>query len=437
MRLAGMTAVAALGLATALVACGDEEPQAPAEAPKEAKAPEAPKDPNAPPVPTVQPLEGDARPALLLAQAWFYTDAKGMPNPGPARLDIWRETEGTWGYTRVEDPDSNVFHKAVPYKGGVLTIGAEGAHFKHWTFADGAWSQKTIWFKEEGWGGKFNRLRDLEIGDVDGDGVDEFVIATHDGGVVAVVEWDGVGEATVTEMDARPDTFVHEVEIGDVDGDGKLEFFVTPSDRNKANTSQSGGVAMYSWNGTEYVRSWVQPFDQGTHAKEITVVDLDGDGRSEVFVVNEAEIDDNKQIKHPVEVRLYRPGPGGVWTHRAVAQIEDRQTRFLVPGDFDGDGKQELVAAAMKAGIFHIVPAADLDGADAWTVTRFEQTSSGFEHAVQPGDLDGDGQLELYVASDEQRELRRYTYADGAWKKELLGRLPAQILTWNITTGVL
>ena len=30
------------------------------------------------------------------------------------------------------------------------------------------------------WGGKFNRLRDIEVGDVDGDGKDELVLATED-----------------------------------------------------------------------------------------------------------------------------------------------------------------------------------------------------------------------------------------------------------------
>ena len=30
--------------------------------------------------------------------------------------------------------------------------------------------------------------RDIEVGDVDGDGQDEWIVATHDAGVVAVIE---------------------------------------------------------------------------------------------------------------------------------------------------------------------------------------------------------------------------------------------------------
>jgi len=393
-------------------------------------------EPKGPPEPVVQNLSGDKRPALMLTQAWFWTDDEGMPNPGPARLDVWREGAEGWEKTRLEDADSNVFHKAMAYEGGILTIGADGPYLKHWTIGDdGSWNDEVVWHHADGWGGKFNRLRDLEIGDVDGDGEDELVIATHDGGVVAVVEWKPGSEAKVSQLDAKPDTFVHEVEIGDVDGDGKNEFFVTPSDRNKANASQTGGVAMYSWDGTNYVRSWVEEPGQGTHAKEVTVHDMDGDGISEVFVVNEAEIDpaDKTKILHPVEVRQYTL-TDGVWSHTTVVEIDDRQTRFLVPGDFDGDGTTELIAAAFKAGIFHITP-----GEEGWSSNRFEQASSGFEHAVCGADLNGDGALELYVAADDQRELKKYTWnaERKSFDKQLLGRLDAQVLTWNITVAEL
>ena len=417
-----------------LFACGDKEAASTPPAPETVVAP--PKA-DGPPEPVQQALEGGKQDALLLAQAWFYKDAKGNPNPGPARLDIWRDGgEAGWAYTRLEDGDSNVFHKAVPYKDGILTIGAEGAQLKYWTHAEGKWSAKTVWFKEGGWGGKFDRLRDLEIGDVDHDGVDEFVIATHDGGVVAVLEWDGSGDATVTEMDAQADTFVHEIEIGDIDGDGKLEFFCTPSDRNKAGASQAGGVAMYRWDGKTYVRSLVEE-QHGTHAKEILATDLDGDGKTELFSVLEAEIDpdDKRKIVKPVEIRQYTYNADGTFTATAIATIDDRQTRFLVPGDFDGDGTVELVAAAFTSGLYILEPPTEKDG--TWTTTRFDQNSGGFEHAIWPADLDGDGQLELYVAADTQRELKKYTWnaERSTFDKELLGRLDESVITWNITDG--
>ncbi len=386
------------------------------------------------PQPVREPL-GDAKgPALALTQAWFWNDAQGRPNPGPARLDIWRPGPAGWTRTRVEDSDSNVFHKALFYKAGILTIGAERAILKHWTSKDGQWHDTRLW--EQSWGGKFDRLRDAEMGDVDGDGADELVIATHDAGVVAVVELAG-DNLTVTELDREPDTFVHEIEIGDVDGDGKLEFFATPSERNRANESQGGGIAMYRWDGAGYRRSWVE-HQQGTHAKEILAHDMDGDGRAEIFAVLEAEVDptDKNHLLRPVEIRQYLLQPDGSFRPQTIATIDDRLTRFLVPGDFDNDGRKELVAAAFKRGLFHVLPPNDPENDASWTVTLIDPESSGFEHAAYGADLDGDGTLELYVAADDQRELRRYTYqADGSFRRETLGKLDADVLTWNITHG--
>ena len=80
-------------------------------------------------------FEGPKRPALLVSQAWFHQTKSKKPIPGPARLEIWRQDDkGTWEKTTVEDPDSNVFHKAIPYEDGILTIGAEKAILKKWTF---------------------------------------------------------------------------------------------------------------------------------------------------------------------------------------------------------------------------------------------------------------------------------------------------------------
>ena len=416
------TSLLVLGFAVAAAACGKGGDKAPP-----AKGAGAPK-------PAQETLTAPARPGILLAEAWFWDDAAGKPNPGPARLEIWRHgADGTWSRTRLEDPDSNVFHKALPYKDGILTIGAEGAYLKLWKPTADGWSFKTLWHRK--WGGKFNRLRDVEIGDVDGDGKDEIVIATHDSGVVAVVDpADGDGTPTVTEMDEKPDTFVHEIEIGDVDGDGKLEFFATPSDRNRANESQSGGVVMYKFDGTKYVRTWVE-HQEGTHAKEILAHDMDGDGKAELYAVLEAEIDpnDNTKILKPVEIRQYHMQPGGTFTHNSIATINDRQTRFLLPADFNHDGTSELIAAAISTGLYYLTPPSS--GSGAWKATSIDTNSSGFEHACYVADLEGDGSLELYVAADDQHQLNRYTFSNGMFKKETIGSIDPSTLTFNITAG--
>ncbi len=415
-------------------ACGEDPPAAPADAPPANPTPAAGEEADAEQgyQPVQAPLEGEARNALLLSQAWFYKEG-GRPKPGPARLQIWREGEAGWEASLLEDGESNVFHKTIiTGERELVTIGAEGAHLKRWTFADGKWGSETLWTKS--WGGKFNRLRDIEIGDVDGDGEDEWVIATHDAGVVAVGDW-ADGKLTMTELDQRADTFVHEIEIGDIDGDGKLEFFATPSDRNKANASQPGYIVMYKHDGTTYQRTEVDGGEH-THAKEILATDIEGDGTAEFMSVLEAETGPNKEIKEPVKIRLYKPKPDGTFAHEDIAKIDDRQTRFILAADFDGDGRKELVAAAMKTGLYFID--SQVDGSDTtWSIKKFDSVSSGFEHATVAHDMDGDGTPELYVAADDQRELKRYTWnaEKGTFDKKLLGRLNESTITWNVVGG--
>ena len=123
------------------------------------------------------------------------------------------------------------------------------AKLKHWTH-DGTAGR--LGRSGSAPGADADRLRDIEIGDVSGDGKDDIVLATHDQGVVAVgTETDGTW--TFVEMDQKADTFVREIEIGDVDGDGQKEFYATPSDRNKASgESQPGSVYRYDVKGDTY-----------------------------------------------------------------------------------------------------------------------------------------------------------------------------------------
>jgi hypothetical protein len=431
-----MSTLSLLALSTVFAACGDDKPKKKSKKTGTVKAEPTKLTPPKTDKYTAkqEALSGNPLPALVLSQAWFMKDAKGKSKPGPARLEIWRRTPAGWFSSLLEDDESNVFHKAIIGDDrSILTIGAMGAKLKRWTYEGKSkkWNQETLWSKS--WGGKFDRLRDIEIGDVDGDGKDEYVIATHDSGVVAVYNpaTEGV-EAEIIEMDQKADTFVHEIEIGDIDGDGKLEFFATPSDRNKASVSQHGEVVMYKWNGKTYTRSVVDP-GKGTHAKEILAADIDGDGKSELFSVQEAVLENKKMVK-PVTIRQYTRNAEGSFSFTEIAQIQDTMTRFIIAEDFDNDGKKELIAAAKKTGLYRIE-----QGADGWTVDQFDANSSSFEHAIVSFDTRGKGQPALYVAADNQQELKRYDWNNETktFKKTVIGKLQPSVFTWNIASGKL
>jgi hypothetical protein len=374
-----------------------------------------------------------------VATSQFDVDASGrvLPSPGPARLEILERHGGRWTQRVIEDPASNVFHKAFAYTGpdgvpAIVTLGGNAAAVKRWRPSrDGGFASETLW--EATFGGKQNRMRDAEVGDLGSGRPVDLAVATHDQGVVALLTPRPGGGFAVRELDREADTFVHEIEIGDLDGDGIQEVYATRSEPNRLDGSpQAGTVVRYvPAKGDE--RTVVADLGR-RHAKEILVGDVDGDGRDELYVAVEAETEgsgDATRLIAPVEIRRYdagTPPTGGA----LIATLDDRLTRFLTAGDVDGDGRKEMVAAGFRSGLWLLRPGADPKA--PWTVSSIDHESSGFEHAALLADLDGDGRCELYVASDDQGEIRRYVWKDGGFTRETIYArpIPGSAFVWNL-----
>ena len=391
------------------------------------------------------PSSPAATPVLLITQSRFVAelqpDGTTKQKPGPATLLVLRQAGPDWEPETIEDPDSNVFHKALVFdpdgKGpAVLTIGAMGAYLKAWRRDGEDWTATTLWHPT--FGGAFDRLRDLEIGDVTGDGNPEIVIATHDQGVVGVLQ-QGDGAWKAAELDKRPGIFVHEVEIGDIDGDGKNEFFTTPSQPNTSGEQQGGGIDMYRWDGSTFVRTPVV-WSEAAHAKEILVADIDGDGTAALYAVLEAKTEAGSDCTKdpnmvPLRIVLYEPDGSGAFAERAAATLPDCMCRFLTWGDVDGDGSNEMVAATKNAGVWLLRRGERAEG----TAERIDGDSGGFEHATLVSDIDGDGIADIVVAADDQGALRRYRWnpQTRSFDRETIFDLGGDQITWNVTAGVL
>ena len=132
-----------------------------------------------------------------------------------------------------------------------------------------------------------------------------------------------------------------------------------------------------------------------------------------------------------VEIRRYDADTGPT-EGRVIATLDDQLCRFLTAGDIDGDGVLEIVAATHNAGLFLL-----RHSGERWTQELIASDSSSFEHATILLDLDGDGRDELYVASDDQGQVRRYTWENDTWQREVIleysDGLPR--FTWNIMSA--
>ncbi|HXG47179.1 MAG TPA: aryl-sulfate sulfotransferase [Methylomirabilota bacterium] len=343
----------------------------------------------------------------------------GSPRTLPGQLGILTRKGGQWEHRTFEDTDNNVFHKVVPFgSDGFLTFGGTRAGVKLW-HTNGL--RELLW--EADFGGQFSRMRDAEVGHIYGDGKPAVAIATHDHGVVAVLRRDESGAFKVHELDRQPETVVHEIEIGDLNGDGVPEIYATPTAPNRVDgTPQPGKVVRYvpaKGEGRTVVA------DLGDrHAKEILVTDLDDDGRDELYVSVEAVSGGRVEIRRYLATTAPTQG-------ELVVTLDDTLCRFLTVGDVDGNGTKEMVAAANKSGLWLLRPYPN----GPWDRELIDANSGGFEHASILLDLDGDERDELYVASDNQREVRRYEWTPKGWRHEVLLRYTDKLnrLTWNIT----
>ena len=191
----------------------------------------------------------------------------------------------------------------------------------------------------------------------------------------------------------------------------------------------------YDYKDGKYVRSDVVAWTE-SHAKEILVSDLDGDGTPELYAVREAQIvkeDGKKKRVSPVQISRM-VNEGGAWKEVAVATLEDDQCRFLLAADANHDGKTDLIAAGYKSGLWML----EADGEGGFTkATLIDKNSGGFEHASHAADLDGDGKVEIYVAADKQREFRRYRWDGTGFERKAIATIPEGRITWNLQDGTL
>src|SRR5690606_31565544 len=117
-----------------------------------------------------------------------------------------------------------------------------------------------------------------------------------------------------------------------------------------------------------------------THAKEILAADVDGDGKSELYIVWEGAIGEGGKLVRPVTVKRYDFQPDGTWKSAVIATIQDRQMRAIAAGDVNQDGKVDLVAGGLTSGLWLLEQDGGEDG--AWKQTQIAADSSGFEQPV-------------------------------------------------------
>jgi hypothetical protein len=242
-------------------------------------------------------------------------------------------------------------------------------------------------FAESTFGG--NSSTDVVLGDLDGDGdLDAFV--SNSGSPNAVYRNDGSGgfSQAGTVGTANPS---RGVALGDLDNDGDLDAIVSNED---------AGQHIYSNNGTGTFTDTGQVF-MNFRSRGVDIGDLDGDGDLDAFV-SSADYT-NRILVNQTILSSGGTGTPGLFTDsgqmlgdQAQGGSGARRTERVTIGDIDGDGDLDAFVANNVGdsnrswvndgtGVFTSLDHGDID------------TNS---NDLALGDLDGDGDLDAVVAND-------------------------------------
>ena len=314
-----------------------------------------------------------------------------------------------------EDGSGDVFYANARDVAGDLTRRGMSTAIIQWSdWVDGQWTVP------------FTHYDALTVGDVDGDGVDELIIAQDEDSKIRIIEPLGaeIGHfySAFTPFDA--------LEAGDVDGDGRDEIIVA------RNLGESFGVlTVYRGDGT-FVADVPVPFREWD---DMDVGDVLGDGwaggewiddrgREEIVLISER--DDRVRIYRLTDLNHLVQAGSGEWTASVNFTRKDRMRVGNVRSEWPRD---EIVVVRDDDQTIYIYDGLgtwlarlgrDVDG-DGKTDTRYTPYD-GFELA----DLDGDGLDSIVMMCDDDKKLylisanstaglwsaaRKYTRLMGDW----------------------
>jgi hypothetical protein len=255
---------------------------------------------------------------------------------------------------------------------------------------------------------------DARVGDLDGDGRPDLVLAVHLKGVIALraegggrfADW---GRGLDLARGQDPGFPSRAVRLVDWDGDGRLDILAlgegprlvrAPGGAAGApGPAAAQGVVLYLNQGDG---SWVRragPPGARAFGTSLAVADLDGDGRPD-FATG-SSVFGRQDLVHLADAT-------GGWRAVVVPEVRPRAyVRAVAARDFDGDGRADLALAyqtiepgAWWAGIDVLL--ARPEGGWRRVVLAAEEGRGGAQ-ALAAGDVDGDGRPDLAAAEGRGR----------------------------------
>lgn len=235
----------------------------------------------------------------------------------------------------------------------------------------------------------------VAVGDVDGDGKSDLVVANQANTVSVLRNTSVTGNITASsfaaKVDFTPGNTPYSVAIGDVDGDGKPDLVIANSASATIsvlrNTSTSGSIDASSF-------AAKADFTTGSFPISVAIRDMDGDGKPDLVVANSSS--------STVSVLRNTSTPGSITASSFAAKVDfgtGTTPFFVAVGDVDGDGKPDLVLANQNSGNISVLRNTSTPG-NISAAIKVDFPVGAVPRSVAIGDIDGDGKPDFAVTNN-------------------------------------
>ena len=230
----------------------------------------------------------------------------------------------------------------------------------------------------------------VAIGDLDGDGRPDFVVANYSSNTISVFRNTTAGDSISTNsFGARVDiaTGIHPwgVVIGDLDGDGKLDIIVSDGISDSISVFQNTSVS-----GSNTISFASKVSFPGGSGYGVALADLDGDGKPDIVATN----------RNGNSVSVLRNISNGAIAFAASIDFPAGELPYGVAvGDVDGDGKPDLVVANNDVDTLSIFLNTSTSGNISFAA-KVNIPTSGTPISVAVADMNGDGKPDIISANN-------------------------------------